>query len=198
MFKSLVVLCAAVQIAPANAEYYLRFNTIAVSNPNCCVSMGQIIFYSNSGAEIDMSGVVATNPGGNNPVNQGPQHVTTAGAPFSSSANWLDFNYGDLILAFPNTVQVASYSFTNAHVNWDRTPVRWRLDASNDGINWTPLDRTYESTAYVLPAISSMIPAISSMSGNCETFVCALGPFSVRLHVPRDRTAGCNGHAPHE
>ena len=191
MFKSLVVLCAAVQIAPANAEYYLRFNTIAVSNPNCCVSMGQIIFYSNSGAEIDMSGVVATNPGGNNPVNQGPQHVTTAGAPFSSSANWLDFNYGDLILAFPNTVQVASYSFTNAHVNWDRTPVRWRLDASNDGINWTPLDRTYESTAYVLPAISSM-------SGNCETFVCALGPFSVRLHVPRDRTAGCNGHAPHE
>ena len=124
------------------ATNYLRFNTIAVWNPNCCVSMGQIIFYSNSGAEIDMSGVVATNPGGSNPVNEGPEKTLIA-ASLTSNEKWLDFNYGDLVLAFPNTVQVASYSFTNVHANRDRTPVRWMHQMmASVGSRWTVPMRT--------------------------------------------------------
>ena len=124
------------------ATNYLRFNTIAVWNPNCCVSMGQIIFYSNSGAEIDMSGAVATNPGGSNPVNEGPEKTLIA-ASLTSNEKWLDFNYGDLVLAFPNTVQVASYSFTNVHANRDRTPVRWMHQMmASIGSRWTVPMRT--------------------------------------------------------
>eukprot|EP00964_Phaeocystis_antarctica_P136019 scaffold100410_cov67-Phaeocystis_antarctica.AAC.2 len=144
--------------------------------------MGQIIFYSNSGAEIDMSGVVATNPGGSNPVNEGTEKTLIA-ASLTSNEKWLDFNYGDLVLAFPNTVQVAAYSFTNVHANRDRTPVRWTLDASNDGINWQPLDRTYENISYVLPGMDP--------SKNCEAVVCAVGPFTIPEEPGGAVTAEC-------
>jgi hypothetical protein len=108
-----------------------------------------------------MSGVVATNPGGNSPASEGPENALSAGG------KWLDFNYGDLVLAFPNDVQVASYTFSTASY-WQRTPVRWTLDASSDGVNWQQLDNTHETTSYAMT---------DNGTGRCAG--CVHGPFSL-------------------
>eukprot|EP01062_Namystynia_karyoxenos_P005964 TRINITY_DN12073_c0_g1_i1.p1 TRINITY_DN12073_c0_g1~~TRINITY_DN12073_c0_g1_i1.p1 ORF type:complete len:994 (+),score=195.18 TRINITY_DN12073_c0_g1_i1:79-3060(+) len=86
---------------------------------------------------IDMSAANATNPGGNNPIGEGPEHVLDA----SNETKWLDFNREPLVMRFPSAVSPDSFTFTTASDSPDRDPIRWGLDASDNGVQWTEVSK---------------------------------------------------------
>ncbi|MFO0688587.1 MAG: NPCBM/NEW2 domain-containing protein [Myxococcota bacterium] len=101
-----------------------------------------------------------TNPGGNNPAGQGPTRADDA----DPNTAWHDFNRGDLVYDMGGNVEIDAYTITTASDAPERDPVRWVLEASNDGVGWTALDD--RSTAdYPTPtargATTPDLPALS-------------------------------------
>ena len=79
---------------------------------------------------------VVTNPGGNNPAGQGPENSDDA----NSATTWRDYNKGLLIYDMGANVEIDAYTITTASDAVERDPVRWRLEASLDGVTWDILD----------------------------------------------------------
>jgi hypothetical protein len=84
---------------------------------------------------VSLEGTTVTNPGGSNPEGEEPvkafdQNVFT---------KWLDFNKAPLVVQFPSDVLTTAWAYVTGNDATDRDPVRWTLEGSVDGINWTPL-----------------------------------------------------------
>lgn len=85
---------------------------------------------------IRMHASAVSNPGGNNPAGEGPDRADDA----MSATKWRDFNRGGLIYDFGTNVVIDGYSLTTADDAPERDPLRWRLEASDDGTIWEVLD----------------------------------------------------------
>jgi hypothetical protein len=83
-----------------------------------------------------LAGATATNPGGSNPAGQGPDNAMDG----DLESKWYDSNRGALLLDFGAPVRVDGYSWATADDQPTRDPVRWRLEGSNNGSDWTLLD----------------------------------------------------------
>ena len=111
---------------------------------------------------------LVSNPGGDNPNNETPD-LSVDG---SLSTKWLDFNQGALVFDFGSARRVDGYRWATANDATERDPVQWRLEGSDDQLNWvlvddrvgedypTPVSRfTYTPTLDLNAA-----PAVSSFS----------------------------------
>jgi len=85
---------------------------------------------------IRMHAASVSNPGGNNPAGEGPDRADDA----MSATKWRDFNRGGLIYDYGTNVVIDGYSLTTADDAPERDPIRWRLEASDDGATWEVLD----------------------------------------------------------
>jgi len=120
------------------AYKFLKFDPVALRGASI-VQIAEIAF--KSGSEIvDMSGAVATNPGGNNPGREKPEK----GIDGDIHSKWLDKNKKALIIEFPSPVSPTSYRFTTANDVDGRDPVSWKLEGSQDGSTWTILDEVFD------------------------------------------------------
>ena len=80
--------------------------------------------------------VTVSNPGGSNPVGEGPARADDA----DTATKWLDFNRAPLVYDYGSNVVIDAYSITTANDASARDPVRWLLEASEDGVDWEVLD----------------------------------------------------------
>jgi hypothetical protein len=93
-----------------------------------------------AGADLDLTGVTITNPGGNNPAsgNESPDKVKDN----LTTTKWLDFNKKALVFDFGagNTATIDGYTFATSNDAQERDPVSWILYGGSDGVAWTPID----------------------------------------------------------
>lgn len=85
---------------------------------------------------IRLHAASVSNPGGNNPAGEGPDRADDA----MSTTKWRDFNRGGLVYDYGTNVVIDGYSLTTADDAAERDPIRWRLEASDDGTIWEVLD----------------------------------------------------------
>lgn len=125
-----------------------------------------------AGADLDLSGVTVTNPGGSNPGsgNENPDKVKDN----LTTTKWLDFNKKALVFDFGdgNTATIDGYTFATSNDAQERDPVSWILYGGTDGVSWTPIDirqnvavttaRQTFQTAFTLP--DNVPPYIASYS----------------------------------
>jgi hypothetical protein len=125
-----------------------------------------------AGADLDLTSVTVTNPGGNNPLsgNENPDKVKDN----ATTTKWLDFNKKPLVFDFGdgNTATIDGYNFATSNDAQERDPVSWILYGGSDGVNWTPIDirqnvavttaRQTFQTGFALP--DSVPPYIASYS----------------------------------
>ena len=92
--------------------------------------------FLDSGAEIDLSGVTVTNPGGRNPAAETAPKIIDG----LTNTKWLDFNKAPLVFDFGTTTTVSGYFFATPNDAADRDPLRWKMEGSTDGTTWVLLD----------------------------------------------------------
>ncbi|TNC79543.1 MAG: hypothetical protein C9356_18595 [Oleiphilus sp.] len=97
------------------------------------VQLSELSFYSFG---VRLANALVTNPNGSNPSNETPDLANDG----NTGTKWLDFNKGALVYDFGQTVNVEAYAFTTANDVTARDPVRWTLEASQDGMSWVMLD----------------------------------------------------------
>ena len=97
------------------------------------VQLAELALYSGANR---LHAIAVANPGGNNPVGEGPQQADDA----LVATKWLDFNKGMLVYDYGTNVEIDGYSLTTANDAVERDPIRWRLEGSEDGALWQLLD----------------------------------------------------------
>jgi len=114
---------------------YVRFTQRKLRNDATANSIQLAKFYLvNEGAIVDPEdGIIATNPGGDNPANQGP----AAAVDNDPVTKWLDFNKAPLVLDFGAPTTFDAYGFTTGGDAIERDPVRWIIEGSNNNTDWT-------------------------------------------------------------
>jgi hypothetical protein len=113
---------------------YLKFTPTKIRNPEhvqTYVQVGEFEFFSNMGV---ISGVTATNPGGDNPPGEGPAEAVDG----SLRTKWLDRKGKPIIFRLPQQTFVDSFNFATGFDkgNKHRDPVRWTLEGSNNQREW--------------------------------------------------------------
>ena len=114
---------------------YFRFTPVKLRDGAAAnsVQMSELRLYLEG---VQQTGATVSNPGGNNPVAERPGNLVDN----DTSTKWLDFNRQPVIVAFPSVVSVDSYSWATANDSMERDPIRWTLEGSLNGIDWTLMD----------------------------------------------------------
>jgi hypothetical protein len=158
---------------------YVRFTPTKLRDDNAANSIQLSEFYILDGATA-LTPVAATNPGGNNPGGGGEGPDKAIDGNFGTK--WLDFNKKGLVIDLGAPVEFDHYSFVTANDAPERDPMRWLLEGSNDGSNWTlienftgldfplPSARNALSQDIPLPG-SSLTPAIRSFLSDAPKLV---------------------------
>jgi len=120
------------------------------------IQLAEISLFDASGTHL-IDGLVCTNPDGNNPGGELPEHACnglTSNDPngcsgcANSGHKWLDFNKGDLVMTFPNPVAAATWDWQTANDAPARDPTKWTIEGSNNGAAWTVLDGSNAVNAF--------------------------------------------------
>jgi len=147
---------------PAPGYRYYRFRPTGLRDDASAagVQLAELALFHQG---LRRQAVSVSNPGGNNPIGQGPTHADDA----IVVSRWLDFNRGQLLYDYGANVEIDAYSITTANDAPDRDPVRWIFEASVDGASWTLLDDR-SGQSYPTPTArltSTPAIAISSLAG---------------------------------
>lgn len=132
----LAFLLGAITTVDAVTYQFYRFSTVRVRSgrSSTTVQLSEFSFFSATGPIAATPTV--TNPGGDNPGGEGPVNLVDG----NTATKWLDFDRAPLVFNFGSPVTVHHFGFTTANDAPGRDPVRWFLEGSNDGTNWTMLD----------------------------------------------------------
>ncbi len=123
-------------VQPTGDRLLLRFVTCQTRNIHeDCVQLSQITFFAN---HVPLSVKSVSNPGGNNPYNEGPRNIMDG----STRTKWLDFCKRPLVMELENTSVIPdSYVLVTANDCPNRDPARWRIEQRTDnGRSWQVLD----------------------------------------------------------
>jgi len=129
----------------------LRHNGIADA-----VAISELSLYK-EGKVLDARNAVASNLNGETSLEEGPEKAFDN----DNSSKWLDKNFSDLMLQFPQPVEIDAFSFTTANDHSQRDPLQWALMGSTDGTEWsnmhlqlmdyeTPKERLAQSHSFSL------------------------------------------------
>jgi hypothetical protein len=157
---------------------YVRFTPTKLRDDNAANSIQLTEFYILDGSTA-LTPVSVTNPGGRSPgAGEGPDKAMDG----NLSTKWLDFNKKSLVIDLGSPVEFDHYSFVTGNDAPERDPMRWLLEGSNDGSNWTlienftgldfplPSARSALSQDIPLPG-SSLTPAIRSFLSDAPKLV---------------------------
>ena len=169
-FALILTAAAATSLEAAQKTHrYFRFQQTKLRAAANSIQLSE--FQLKLGAtNLDLTSVVVTNPGGNNPAGGGenPEKVKDG----SVDSKWLDFNKKELVFDFGSAVTIDGYNFATANDATERDPVSWIFYGSDDNVNWIPLDvradqpittarKTYQSS-WVIP--DSLAPQITAFT----------------------------------
>lgn len=134
---------------------YFRFTPTKLRNGAAAnsVQMSELRLYRDG---VQLTGAVASNPGGNNPGGEEPANLVDN----NTSTKWLDFNRGPAILRYPATVSVDSYRWATANDATERDPIRWTLEGSSDGANWVLMDDRNDVDQVVTRSRRALLPVL--------------------------------------
>lgn len=124
------VLVRSVTGGVVNARY-VRFTPLKMRS-GTMIQLADFNF-SRNGTGVVPVGV--TNPGGSNAPTAGEGALMAIDS--NSSTKWLDANSKPLEFDFGATVEIDRYTITTANDSLERDPVRWTMEASDDGAAWT-------------------------------------------------------------
>jgi hypothetical protein len=126
---------------------YVRYSTVKTRDATLSpwTQLSEFEFFDENGQVIP---VAVQNPGGStNPtVTEDASQVIDG----LTGTKWLDYNKAPLIFDFgtTGTPHFSTYSLGTGNDAPERDPVRWTLEGSNDGTNWTLIDNV---TAFDFP-----------------------------------------------
>lgn len=123
---------------PSNNFRYFRFSPTKLRDDGAANStqLAEFDLFLGGGSVVAGSGVVVTNPGGNNPGGEEPVNAADG----DTGTKWLDFNKGALVYDFGGSASIDAYALTTGGDAPERDPVSWVLEGSDDGTNWTVID----------------------------------------------------------
>ena len=137
IFGVLITTLVSLEVAVAgSATYqYFRYTPTKLRNGASAnsVQLSELQLY-NGGTRIN--GATASNPGGNNPGNEGPERAVDG----LRSTKWLDFNQNPLVLNYGSPITIDNYRWATANDATERDPIRWTLEGSANGTTWTLID----------------------------------------------------------
>jgi hypothetical protein len=114
--------------------------------------VARVYFYTGTTKQTVFSdstpAVTVTNPGGSNPVGEGPTNVNLTANPVGNS-KWLDFNNGPAVFQFPTPQSFTGYDWFTANdttINPGRQPTSWTVSGSYDGTTWRTLHTANQSS----------------------------------------------------
>jgi len=130
---------------------YYRWQITAskITPPNAnCVQSSEFVFRLN-GVDQSMTGVIVTNPNGNNPLNEEPSKLVDN----SLLTKALDLNFvtngyiTNFIFQFPSGRTFNGYRWATANDEEGRDPKSWTIAGSNNGTTWITLHTVTNFTA---------------------------------------------------
>lgn len=123
---------------------YIRFQatTLRGGQNSNLVQVAEIEFFN---GETKLGVVSVENPSGNNNNNANEVAAKIIDGDFRTK--WLNHNNAPLIFDLGETpLTFDSYQLTTGNDGADRDPVRWVIEKSDDGINWSLVDNVYNYT----------------------------------------------------
>jgi len=107
---------------------------------NKSVHLSEIVF-RHKGQRIDMQFARATVAQGNSSLGQGPYQAIDG----HTQSDWIEFGMRPIIITFPISTPIDSYTFFTAGGTPYNDPVRWRLEGSKDGgVSYQVLHQTLQ------------------------------------------------------
>ena len=124
-----------------------------------------------NGTNDDLVNVIVTNPGGTQPANA---PLLTDGL---TDTKLLDGRVQPVVFEFEQATAIDSYRFTTANDAQQRDPVKWILEGSGDGIEWTLIDNV-TAFSYPTPTLRLQHTQIFPLPGvSLQTEVIRPAPF---------------------
>jgi len=123
---------------------YLRLVVLSTRSDNAVSTEITQVSLRSRGEVLSLDGFTAENPGGQCPLNEGPEKV------LGPKGKWLDFNFcvrkeSVLLLKAPEEIDIDSFAFCTSGHQPARDPVSFRIDGSEDGEKWSVLFATTAS-----------------------------------------------------
>lgn len=144
-------------VTPQTVNYqYIRYTPVKLRNESSANStqLAEFEFY-NGATKLTVQSV--TNPGSNNPAAEIPARLIDG----LTNNKYLDFNkFSPVIFDFGSPQTITGYQFYTGNDAPERAPVRWTIEGSSDGTNWTliedvnsdyPTDPTANKPSGILP-----------------------------------------------
>jgi len=169
-FVLVLMMAAATSLEAAQKTHrYFKFEQTKLRGTANSIQVSEFQFKL-AGTALNLTSVVATNPGGSNPSGggEGPEKIKDG----SVDTKWLDFNKKAIVFDFGVATTVDEYNYATANDADARDPVSWIFFGSDDNVNWVPLDvrndvaittarKTYQ-TGWVIP--DTVAPQITAFS----------------------------------
>ncbi len=167
-FSHLDVTVTVVAGAVETYRYY-RFTALEMRNPdNVTVQLAEFTLF-NGGVQLNPTS--ASNPGGNNPVGEGPANLIDG----NTATKWLDRNSAPVVFDLGAPTAMTGYTITTANDFSSRDPVTWLMEGSDNQATWELIDHVidfpttdsrFAESSFIPVAGSSLIPYIQSFTAN--------------------------------
>jgi len=118
---------------------YVRFTASLLRGGANLVQVGEFQFFNGA---TQLTGITVTNPGGN--TNNNAAEAATSIIDGNFRTKWLNHNNGSLVFDLGSVQTFDGYQMTTGGDAADRDPVRWILESSTDGVNWSLIDNVYD------------------------------------------------------
>jgi autotransporter-associated beta strand protein len=160
-------------VAGGNASArYVRFTPAMLRSGGMLTQIGELEFFS-AGVEVPV--IAGTNPGGNT----GTSAAEVVGSLFDGNyrTKWLNHNSRPVILDFGSVQSFDSYQLTTGNDDSGRDPLRWIIEVSANGTDWTladavneyPMPTTRRAKTGILPLSGSTIEWTGSAGSDWDT-----------------------------
>lgn len=151
---------------PALTARYFRLIVDAIrgGGGDSYVQLSEFVMTGQNFASL--TGYTYTNGNGSSPGTEGPANAGDG----NTATKWLNFTGAGSILRidFGSTITVAGYRIATANDSSYRDPISWRVQSSNDNVNWTTIasvsgfDTTQDRNTYITPDQFSLLPTLLS------------------------------------
>ena len=148
---------------------YYRFNVTRTRGTTPDVQISELELLNNRN-RVSYVGATASCPGGTSPLDEEPRYAIDNDV----YTKWYTFNISPIIIDFGTNRTTSQYRFATANDFYERDPVTWTFEGSNDNINWTLLDSREN---YPTPELRYCYTSMLNYEDYKENPT--LGPFSV-------------------
>lgn len=137
---------------------FVRFTGATLRSGGLLTQIAELEFF-NAGVKVPVA--TSSNPGGDNGNNAAEAVASIHDGNYRTK--WLNHNNRPVILDFGSVQSFDSYQLTTGNDDAGRDPVRWIIEVSTDGTNWTLADAANE---YPMPNTRRAKTGLLPLSGS--------------------------------